>query len=430
MSAPTITQEVAVVRDTAPLPDVEQQGAILRTRPRPIPASWDPHWPGRAVFVTAIALVAWSLVAEPWALTGDALVYLQMAAGETVQAPFGFRVLAPWIAGILPMAPVLAFELLSWASLLVAAVALVAFARASAEPAEADRRGWIVLAFFVTSYALVYYATASVRVDPLALALLAGCLALLATGRSAGWVALLMVPTVLAHETALVLVPILWLDRLCGAGLLGRRRLSWGALLGITTVGAAAYLASRALLPAAAPEGQVSYLTTPSAILAHVIAHVGGVVKHGQRIYAAYGPALVYAALAGVALMRGRARLFVPGVLALGVGLTLLATDTLRVMAVLFPVVLLFAAQLVEVAWTRRGPALAVALVGAQCVYAGVVFGHLRTFEGSRALQLAAIGVSAVAGLAALVAARRPWRGALLPVEWAVEAPLSARDGA
>lgn len=192
MSAPpTVTQEVAVVRDTAPLPDVEQRGSMLRTRPRPIPASWDPHWPGRAVFATALALVAWSLVAEPWELTGDALIYLQMAAGETVQAPFGFRVLAPWIAGLLPVSSVLAFELLSWASLLVAAVALVAFARASAEPEAAARRGWVVLAFFLTSYALVYYATASVRVDPPALALLAGCLALLATGRSVVWLSLI-----------------------------------------------------------------------------------------------------------------------------------------------------------------------------------------------------------------------------------------------
>lgn len=408
-----------------PAPEEAERPSTRRARPREREAI--PAAPGLALFVAVFALVLWAILGEPWEIGGDAALYLRMSAGEAVQAPFGHRILAPWLVSLAPMEPRLAFALLSWSSLAGAALALFVYARTSVRQGGTARVGWIALGFLVCSYAFAYYGTALVRVDPPALALLVLALALAAQGRPTWLVAVILVPATLAHETTLVLLPILVLDRALGARLLGDRRLTWAELALIAAAGLAAFVGCRALTPVIAVEAQISYLTTPSAILAHVLQYSGGALRHVQRVYAAYGPVLVYALLAGVLGARGRARLFVPAVLSVGVVLTLLATDTLRVMAVIFPVVLLYGARFVAEAWRRQGALLAGGLVAAQGAYAWLVFGHLRTFEGSARLQLGAIGVSGIAVLLSAVAAWPLLRGVAL---WGKRGGSSLLSGA
>ena len=372
------------------------------------------------LLATFVMLWFWSVFGEPWETTSDSALYLRMALGDSVQAPFGYRIFSPGVVSLLPFQAAVGFTVLSWVSLMGAGAAMFVYAltlgRSAGEHRPAAALAWVTLGFFVTSYAYSYYGSVKLSDLPM-LAVLAVSLALLARGRTPWLVGLLLATAVLAHETALVLLPILWLDRLLGAGALGRRKLSWGALVLITGCGLASYAGSRSLIPVAPAGEQVSYLTTPQAMSSYVLNYSGGLVRHGQRIYAAFGPALVFALLAGVFSTRGRARLFVPGVVLFGVVLTFLATDTLRVMAVVFPIVLLFAGRLVVSAWESRGAGLALSLGAAQLVYSWLVFGHLRSFESSATLQLAAVAVSAVAAvlglLAVIPAGRRLSRGPL-----------------
>lgn len=402
-STPTTPTDHPAPSELAPDPvDV-----FPRTEPRPIPDART--WLWRTIFAASVSLVAWSVLGEGWTLTGDGEQYLTMAAGERGAAPFGYRTLTPALAGLLRTDPVLAFRLVNWTALVTAAVALTGWARARAprrERAAARPVAAVVLGLFLVSFAVVYYGTILVAVDPPALALLALALWLLAKEGSPWVIGGLLAFAVLAHETALVLVPLLVLDRVLAARALSSRPLDWPGVAAVTACGIGAYVAARASVPVVETAEQISYLTTPTAIVAHVLERSGGLVTHAQRAYAAWGPALVYALIGGVVLARGRARLFVPAVVGVAVTLSLLATDTLRVMAVIFPVVLLAAAQLVVHAARTHGRTLAAGLIGAQIGYAALVFAHLRSFEGSRTLQLAAIALSAVACGLALLAVR------------------------
>ena len=80
---------------------------------------------------------------------------------------------------------------------------------------------------------------------------------------------------------------------------------------------------------------------------------------------------------------------------------TFLATDTLRVMAIVALPVLFYAARLIERVWAERGAVWAMALVGCQLAYAWLVYGHLRTFKASHSMNVQAAALSALSlGLA------------------------------
>lgn len=371
------------------------RGRLVQTRPRPI--SWPPGsrpTPLVTLSLAALAVVSWVLVGDPWELTGDATRYLGMVAGEAAPAPFGYRVLTPALVARLPLPPQAAFASVSWLALVATAGLLVDFVRRTRPHAT----GW-TLALLCLSFPMAYYATSQVRVDPLMLAAIAGALAIAARGGSAWLLALVVGLGSLSHELALVLIPVLWVDRVLDGGLLGQRRLTWTELALLTAVAGGLFVGVRAGVSLPTEGAEASYLTTPGAIVAHALAKSGGVAAHGQRIYAAYGPALVFALAGGVLLGRGKARGVIPCVLALASVVSLLAVDTLRVLAVFFPVLLPAAAAWIAWAW-RRAPALGATLLGSQIGFSWIVFAHLRTFEGSRDAVLAALALSAVAGLA------------------------------
>lgn len=156
-------------------------------------------------------------------------------------------------------------------------------------------------------------------------------------------------------------------------------------------------------LPANAADAP-SYVKSPTEMVLCVLQYSGGSIKHALRIYAAFGPVLVYRFFEVVGFSRQpRDAVVYLAVLVLVVAATFLATDTLRVMEIFFLPVLLYASRFVVRVWHGLGwRYLAAALVTFQLLYSSVVYLHLRTCEGSWVLNLAAALLSALALLAAV----------------------------
>ena len=286
-----------------------------------------------------------------------------------------------------------AFFAVSWLALagLVAAVGALGWRLGGA------RRATLAAAFCVASFGVAYGATAGVRADPL---LLVAVAAAVTVGRSRGGGALAAVAVagVLAHEMALFGLVALGVERATGARLFGREapRASWRAL-GAAAACAVAVLVAVRLATDALPASQSNWAdTSPLRMAAHALRYGGGPVLYAGRVYAAFGPAALFA-LAALVSRRRREQLAAAGLVATAALLTFLATDTLRVMAIAGVVVLPLAAAFVDRLLARRLPALAALAVVTQALFSAVVYGHLRTVEASGALQVAAAALSVVA---------------------------------
>ncbi len=369
----------------------------------------------------------WLAVGEPWEILADGAHYVEIYRGEPAAAPFGYRVLTPLLARVLPWGMDGSFFIVTIACLVLAGGVLgVHAARVSGLRAT----GLLACAFWGLSFPFVYYATTGIRADAPMLLLLV--VAYVVSVRCASVLLLLALVAVgmLAHELMLILLPALWLDKVfAGTPVMGQScrgaacrrprasqatplqhpretdalrtttggaRYGWWSLV-VLAVGALGFLVFTHWAIPVKP-GALSYDSmTPKALLAFVLQYSGGLPKHAMRIYAAWGPALVFA---GAWLVRqgtrGELRAFV-GLFLVAVAATFLATDTLRVMEVLYVPVCIYAAAFVGGLWQAGRRWAAVIAVAVQAAYAFVVFGHLRTFETSPVMNGIAAGLSVAA---------------------------------
>ena len=357
--------------------------------------------------VTAACVAMWSAWGQPWEVFGDAAHYLAAARGESTEAPFAFRPLAPalaqgvaWATG----APLLAaFHAVLVAALVATGAVLASWARRPLAAAT-------VALFWGLSHATAFGTTVGATTDPVFLLALVGAVRLASTepmGRGT-WRALgvagLVALGVLAHEMALFALVVIGVRKALRARAPlargGATAPGWGALAlagGAAVAALAAVHAQIVPLPATVPNWTGD---SPLELARWVVDYGGGPARYPLRVYAAFGPAALFA-LAALAERSPRERLADVTLVLGAVALTLLATDTLRVMALAAVVVLPLAAAFVVRRAERGAPGLAAAAVGLQAVYAALVCGHLRTFEGDLALQ----GAAAVASLAALALA-------------------------
>ena len=355
-----------------------------------------------ALAAAAAAIVAWRLIGDAWATLGDGRYYHAMAAGAVGEVPFAFRPLVPAVVRALPGPIPGGFAAVTFASLGAATAAVGGLARRRGAAALEAR---LALAFWLGSFVVALSATAPVRIDAALAFALAGLFALAAKPTRPVVLGAALGASVLVHELALFALAALWIDRLTGSTWISPRPLTWRPLLGLTAFAGAVFAGVRAWVEPAAATLPATYASASMATLvAYVLDYTGGPIKHGLRVFAAFGPVLLYAA-ASVTRRGRRDALGAVVLVGLAAGLTLLATDTLRVMAVLTVPVVLEGARFVSRLWSSRR-LLALAALAVQLAYSVTVFGHLQTFEGSLALHGIA-GTLSAAGLAIAVAGAR-----------------------
>jgi len=316
---------------------------------------------------------------------------MSMAAGEPAAAPFGYRVLVPWLVGSLPVSHETGFTLVNRLSLLAAGCTLFLWARQfSTHPVFLPA----VLLLYLTSYLSAYYTNAVALVDPLALFLLVLVLLLAKRVTSPVVISALLMAAAVVHESALFVVPVLWFDHAVRGPLARPSRYGWSDLVVITASCVAALIVSRGLIPVS-PDQRVYYIQ-PVAMASWVVQASGGPAWHLARVYSAWGPAWIICFLQVFRFESRAVRWVFSASFAMLLVTTLLAIDTLRVASLLYPLIILFGGRAVLRLVENSRYALAASYVLAQMAYSMTVFGHLGSVESSRPLMSLALGLSCI----------------------------------
>lgn len=341
----------------------------------------------------AIFCLFWVSFAEPWEVLGDGKHYLEMLRGNIATVPFGYRIFTPFIASLLPWQYMTNFTVITLTSLTLA-TAVVAFY--AVQEKKSIPYTLILCGLWGTSFSFIYYGTTFIRADaPMFLCL---WLVFALSHQHKSIVLLFLIATVgqLAHETMLIFLPIFWLEKFFDGRLSGARHYSYIELFILSAALLVVYITVRktvATLP-----GVVNYLnTSPQDMLNYVLGYTGGVVKHAMRIYAAFGPLILFT-LTYLATQKRKYEI-VPFVLYLGMVmfLTLVSTDTLRVMVILIIPMSVYAARYLYSLYSRGNKLIFFGLIGLQAAYSYLVYGRLRTFESSVPMNRVAIAVSLAA---------------------------------
>ena len=354
---------------------------------------------------------AWLWVGEPWEVLADGRHYVAMYRGEPAAAPFAYRILVPAVARSLAWDMHTSFAIVTLGCLILTTGVLALYA---IETRVSWFRGLTMCAFWGLSFPFAYYATTRIRADAPMLLLLVVTYWLSHRRVPAIAIASLVALGGLSHELMLVCLPALWLDKVFleegGGGLTGGARYHWRELALISAIPLVVLLGARLVIPALS--GQVSYATaSPLNMFVRVLEYSGGPVKLALRIYAALGPAALFAIFFALSRRASADAKSFAGLGLIAIGATLFANDTLRVLEIFCVPALLFAACYLESLWRAGMRTRALVLVAVQASYSYVVYGHLRTFESSRALNVTAALLSLVAlGLCLTASLGRPPR--------------------
>ncbi len=321
----------------------------------------------------------WMLVGESWDLFGDALQYLAIHSGEPAEVPFGYRILTSYLAQLLPFSPKIDFAVVTLAALIFINVLIVVYSRLK------NHSGVHTIIFsllWLTSFGFVYYATTWIRADAPMLLLLTSVIVLSHYRAPLHVLALVFFLGILAHETMLIGVAMLWLDKIFKGNLTGGVFYSFIGL-GILAIAAAAFYKFTRIYIPVEEATLTNYSTNLAAMFHYVLEYSNGVIKHVMRIYAAFGPALLFG-LYYIVTQKDRMQILnVLVLLLITIAATFIATDTLRVMVIIFFPVLYYAANFFENLWQRNYRIFFFLGLLFQGLYSYIVYGHLRTFESS-----------------------------------------------
>lgn len=357
------------------------------------------------VLAGALGFLLWNIFGEKWEVPADGEHYLAMYHGKPVNTPFAYRIFTPTVARLLPWSPPSNFAVVTGVSLALASgfLGLHTFKQSSSVWTS-----WLACLLWCTSFPLVYYGTTHIRADAPMLAMLALVYCLGCYRVPILVIAVIVMLGILSHETMLVCVATFLAAKVFNDDFTGTRPYSWRALT-LLSVSALVFLVVLQRAITADPVAS-SYSGKGIGMASDVLHYSGGPIRHLLRIFSAYGPALLYACF-HAAPWKSKARFFtLCGLFILASCATLLATDTLRVMSILYPLIFLHAASFMLEPMKRGDWGSFTLLLLLQLTYSGLVFGHLRTFEKSKTMFLGAAGV---AFLALLIATKVEFNGPL-----------------
>jgi hypothetical protein len=286
------------------------------------------------ILTTSVAFCVsfvWLILGEEWGLKGDAPHYIELYHGNSADSPFGYRILTPWLARLFSGDYLLGFKIISMSCLALTSGVISLFVL---KKTSSLFQIIAIVFFWVTSFAFVYYTTTIIRPDSVMLLMMA-LLFLAANYRAHYSIPVILLGLgILAHETILIFIPLVWLDKILGTSLSGSAFYSTKQLLIITVCTLVLFFISRKVIPVL-PATEANYWSSPIDILVYSLNTSGGIFKHLMRIYAAFGPALLYCCF--FLLFKSKSELisfvciFIIASLA-----TLMATDTLRIISIMF----------------------------------------------------------------------------------------------
>lgn len=330
---------------------------------------------------------------------GDGMHYMRMYHGDLAKSPFGYRILTPYLANLLPWNAEISFKIVTYFSLGLTSVFLYVYSRKIQLPLK-FAIGMILIWFF--SYPFIYNSVSSVRVDPPMLMLIVAII--LASKYSFSYLShvVLICIGVLFHEMVLIVIPALWLDKIFGGNLTGGLFYKYWELMLISLIPLVFLFLSRNYIEVLPTDG-MSYIDTPFRMINFVLAKSGGEIMHILRLYVSYGPIIIYGFFFMLFQRKIVAILPFCLLLILVIIATLFAVDTLRVMSIINLPVLLYGVRYLNVVWSSGFKFLASLAFGLQIIFSFVVYVNFASFEGSTALLPTAILVSVASLVTCLI---------------------------
>ncbi len=292
-------------------------------------------------FVLTIATVF--LIGPRDFMTGDTTHYLMMVRNELTPAPFGYRLATPAIVAILPWPPAVGFFLIAYAATFGTLWVMRAIFRHLGVSPAASTAASSLLCF---SYPMANYLSRWGRVDPLANFVFALSL-LLILRRSFAPAAMLLAAGVLAKESTLFLVPLLFYHRIKGqtrdrSAYLSAALLCLLPVLSLVTVRATVEVREGSFTV----ENSEDLDRVWQEVWDYNVEEFGLVRRLGRELTKSYGFFWVLAALG--LLIEQRLRLESLYLIAVGVLLCFVATDWSRMLGTGFPGVFIPAAFLLD----------------------------------------------------------------------------------
>ncbi|HFC52847.1 MAG TPA: hypothetical protein ENJ43_00235 [Gammaproteobacteria bacterium] len=365
--------------------------------------------------VSVLLSVLWIFLADKWDVLADGKHYMMMYHGEVARSPFGYRVLTPFLASLLPFDAMTSFAVVTLSSLALTSGVLMLYAESAKLPGSARMA---VFLFWVTSFPYLYYGTTFVRADGLMFLTIALVILLSRFKVSSLVLMVLLSIGTLAHEMVMIVIPALWLDRVFSGTLTGGRHYDYRQLL-LITIGTLSFYVLTRLVVQTSESPEPTYLKSPVEMFFYALEYSGGAVKHILRVYASFGPIFLFS-LFYVVFVRRNARdaLVYFGLLVTVFAATFLATDTLRVMAIFFLPVMTYAGYFIYFAGSKGSRMVPIFMVLLQVLYSSIVYFNLRTFEGSLVMNVAAAIISIIALLVSVWVVRyTPSRHGEMPAE-------------
>ncbi len=334
-----------------------------------------------------IGAVIWLSFGESWQIFGDAVHYVSVYNGELAPAPWGYRIMTPFLAQLLPWDVKTNFAMISINSIALTTGVLSLYGK---KIGFTLKDILFLIFFWMISYTFVYYSTAIIRADAPMLLILA-TIFLLSKYRVSATILLILISFgTFFHEMILISIPALWLDKIFSGKLTGGMNYKFYELVIISIGSLFIVIIARSFFINVLPG---SDLGSP---VISILEYTGGSVKHALRIYAAYGPVLLFC-LFFVVIKRLSSVVYpFAGLLLITISATFYAADTLRIMSILYLPVLLYATQYLLIHLKNEKYKTFLSLTLLQIMFSFTVFGNLRTFETSIILNMIAITISFV----------------------------------
>lgn len=309
----------------------------------------------------AAALLAAFLVGPRAFSAGDTHRYVAMVAGETVPAPFAYRVLVPGIVRALPVGIETGFLI---TTALFSFLTLFVFHRLLRRIGAGEPAALITTAALAFAYPIAFYLGRWGLIEPAANLALVLALYCFFNDRP-GWMALTVFVGVTAKESVLLLLPLL-LWAVWRRGRPPVARLGYSALAVVPPLLLLAFL--RARIPVEPSVYDVAGPDDLRALWAFILDYnltgYGFIPRLGREFLRSYGFFWAFAALGWRFVPSRATQMVCLYLVAVSAGLCVVATDWSRMLAFGFPGVFIPAAFLVERGLTRaNGRAAAAALL-------------------------------------------------------------------
>jgi len=349
-------------------------------------------------FVAIISLLItaiYFLIGGYWGATGsDAIEYIKMYNGIATDSPYGYRIVTPYLASKLPFEIISSFALITFLSLNVATLFI-----ANVTKKISIRYSIIGTTFWITSYAFIYNINNFVKVDPIVYLIFSYLIYL--NDKKKGQilqVILLIGIGIGSHEIMMIFLLKILLDKIFNTSITGGNAYSYKEIACVYVVSFVVFVTIRKLISLEG-EGWRHYINFFDRVNGTLI-YTKGYINHIMRIYATYGPIIIYSAYY---LFFNKAKNYYKNILSYGILfvavaiLSLTVADTLRIMSIIIIPVIFLAAKYIDLLYEKGLIVKASFLIALQILHSVLIYSNASYFKNFSSINTVAILISSSA---------------------------------